>query len=142
MSPTPLMALPCPYRCYKYESGPALNVSHRLFLIILIIKYSYYSREKIEAQRDKGSMMRWQSKIQSCVSLTRKPFSDSPHLTFIYTTCSWCLPLTSLFFHPSISMLCIAYNFDLGGWGLEEEKVLFPSFLFAYLFHFPIHKII
>jgi hypothetical protein len=39
-------------------------------------------------------------------------------------------------------MLSIAENFCPGGWGLEEEKELVSSFLFAYLFHFPTHKFI
>ena len=43
----------------------------------------------------------------SILCLTRKRFSDSPHLTFIYTTCRWYLPRTSSFLYPDF---CVQFS--------------------------------
>lgn len=91
----PTAGLLCPCRCYKYESSPALNFSHRLFLIILRHKVLLlFSRENGGSESSRHlRYMRKQSRIQSHGFLTRTPCSNTRYLTFVYTTHTWCLSL-------------------------------------------------
>lgn len=61
-------------------------------------------------------MIRWQSKIQSCVCLTRKPFSDSPHLTFIYNHSQ--LVFTSNFLILPSLYFYVTYCLQFRPWGM------------------------